>query len=109
MLLLDQNLSDKIIPELQDAFPGSVHVKLIGLDRKADAEIWQYALDQRLTIVTNDDDFETLAEYRGFPPKVIHLVRGNLSRLEMLKILTGNAALLKAFINSKTDGYLALA
>jgi hypothetical protein len=40
---------------------------------------------------------------------VIHLVRGNLSRLEMLKILTGNAALLKAFINSKTDGYLALA
>ena len=108
MLLLDQNLSDKIVPALQTAFPGSIHVKSLKLDKAEDSHIWQIAFEQKLTIVSNDDDFEHLAEFRGFPPKVIHLLKGNLSRKEMLSILLDNAQHLHSFINSDTEGYIAL-
>ena len=108
MLLLDQNLSDKIVPALQDAFPGTIHVKAIKLDIAQDDVIWRYALDHSLTIVTSDDDFEHLAEYRGFPPKVIHIIQGNLSRKEMLAAISNNAERLHAFISSESEGYLAL-
>jgi len=108
MLLLDQNLSNKIVLALQVAFPGTVHVKHLGLAQKSDEQIWAYALSKNLTIVTNDDDFENLSEYRGFPPKIIHLVRGNLSRQQMLSTLLDNADQLRSFIQSETEGYLAL-
>ncbi|MBS0617727.1 MAG: DUF5615 family PIN-like protein [Spirochaetes bacterium] len=108
MLLLDQNLSDKIVDSLQSDYPGTRHVKHVGLNREADEKIWDYARRQGLTIVTNDDDFANLSEYHGFPPKVIHLVAGNLSRKQMLNILVTNSVQLHQFITSKTEGYLAL-
>ena len=108
MLLLDQNLSYKIIPALQKHFPGAVHVRTLALEQQSDEEIWEHARQHSLTIVTNDDDFETLAAYRGFPPKVIQLVRGNLSRAEIERILVENAEKLKEFVDSEIQGYLAL-
>jgi hypothetical protein len=38
-LLLDENLSYRIIPSLQEAFPGSTQVVLAGLER---ADDWLY-------------------------------------------------------------------
>ena len=108
MLLLAQNLSDKIVSARQEVFPGTMHVKTMQLDSAKDEIIWQYALDHSLTIVTNDDDFEYLAEYRGFPPKVIHIIQGNLSRKEMLAAILNNAERLHVFIRSESEGYLAL-
>jgi len=37
-LLLDQNLSHRLIDLLEDLFPGSLHVRLLGL-AEADAEV----------------------------------------------------------------------
>lgn len=108
MLLLDENLSDKIVAALQQAFPGTRHIKSANLERASDVDIWSYALEHRLTIVTNDDDFQHIAEYRGFPPKVIHLIRGNLSRQQMAALLLDNAERLHQFIESPDEGYLAL-
>lgn len=42
-LLLDQNLSRKLIPDLESSFPGSSHVRLLDLDRSSDSDIWHYA------------------------------------------------------------------
>jgi len=42
-LLLDENLSRRIIPFLQTAFPGSAQIALLGLESASDSEIWQYA------------------------------------------------------------------
>jgi predicted nuclease of predicted toxin-antitoxin system len=39
-LLLDENLSRKIVPFLQSAFPGSSQVVLLGLESSSDREIW---------------------------------------------------------------------
>lgn len=109
MLLLDQNLSDKIVSALQVEFPGTIHVKSAKLDMSGDHIIWLYALEHNLVIVTCDDDFQHLSEFRSFPPKVIHLVRGNLSRTQMESILLDNAERIRIFIGSAHEGYLAVA
>ncbi len=44
-LLLDQNLSVRLIERLADVFPDSSHTALIGFEREADLEVWQYARD----------------------------------------------------------------
>lgn len=78
-LLLDQNISRKLTNELEDLYPGSNHVFLLGLHKATDKEIWNYAQDNFFTIVTQDSDFNERSLIFGFPPKVIWLRIGNTS------------------------------
>lgn len=50
-LLFDQNLSHKLVNRLADIFPGSIHVRDIGMKSAADPAIATYALVHGLTIV----------------------------------------------------------
>ena len=43
-----------------------------------DSEIWNYAKEHNLTIVTKDADFSDLVLLSNPPPKVIHIKFGNL-------------------------------
>ena len=56
---------------LEPHFSGTEHVKLSGVDLADDHLIWDYAKENGLTIVTQDADFELLAQFRGSPPKII--------------------------------------
>lgn len=56
-LLFDENVSPRLVAGLSDVFPESVHVRDAGLSRATDAEIWDYARDHGLTIVSKDSDF----------------------------------------------------
>lgn len=76
-LLFDQNLSYKLCGLLGDQFPGSAQVRLLGLDRASDDEIWRYAGDNGFTLVTMDTDFLDFATLHGAPPRVILLRCGN--------------------------------
>ena len=67
-LLIDANLSPRLVGRLAELFPGSAHVG---------EAIWDYARAQGFTIVTADSDFLDLAGSRGAPPKVVHLENGN--------------------------------
>jgi predicted nuclease of predicted toxin-antitoxin system len=78
-LLLDENLSHKLVARLTEAFPGTVHVDGVGLHGQPDAVIWDYAGQQRFVLVSTDDDFRQLSFLRGHPPKVIWLLVGNAS------------------------------
>lgn len=40
-LLLDQNLSHRIINSLTEAFPGSTQVSLLGMGEATDITIWE--------------------------------------------------------------------
>jgi len=51
-LLYDQNLSAKLVSELSDLFPGSEHVRNVGLKTASDAAIRKYAVKHGFTIVT---------------------------------------------------------
>ena len=82
-LLLDQNLSRRLLPDLVLSFPGSTQAQHAGLERVGDADIWAYAKQHGFTIVTKDADFAELALLRGYPPKVIWLNCGNVSKEEL--------------------------
>lgn len=86
-LLLDENLSRRLVPLLQERYPGSSQVALIGLERADDRTIWQYAKDNGFVIVTRDADFEELSTFLGQPPQVIWLRVPNQSKAAVLELL----------------------
>lgn len=89
-LLLDENLSRRLVPFLQHDYPGSNQVVLLGMESASDKEVWQMAKDQDFVILTRDADFQELSLVWGQPPKVIRLKTPNQSRAATLKILIEN-------------------
>ena len=59
---------------------------------KSDEEIWQYARNENLIIITKDADFSNKIMYSPPPPKVIHFKIGNLSIKELYNFLNKNWA-----------------
>ncbi|MFU8894421.1 MAG: DUF5615 family PIN-like protein [Luteolibacter sp.] len=78
-LLLDQNLSHRLIGLLDDLFPGSMHVRLLGRAEADDLSIWNHAKEQGFVIVTHDSDYADWNKLRGAPPQIIWLRCGNAS------------------------------
>jgi predicted nuclease of predicted toxin-antitoxin system len=72
-LILDENLSRRLVDRLADLFPDSTHVAFEGLLQVPDARLWEYAKAGGFAIVTADADFYELATTFGPPPKVIWL------------------------------------
>lgn len=102
-LLLDQNLSRKLVPELDRLFPGSSHVMLLGLAKSDDSDIWYYARHHTFTLVTKNTDMVDLCVLRGAPPKVVWLRIGNCSTQTAREVLTRNEARIRAFeIDART-------
>ena len=66
--LFDENISFRLCHRLDDIYPESTHVSLVGLQNVDDAKIWQYAKDNSFVIVTQDSDFNDLSILKGFPP-----------------------------------------
>ncbi len=72
-LLLDENLSPRLLPRLNLLFPGLTHVRDVDLKQSDDEEIWWWAKANDFTVVTTDSDFVILAQRFGWPPKIVHL------------------------------------
>ena len=89
-LLLDENLSRRLVPFLQHDYPGSSQVVLLGMQSASDEEVWQKAREDGYVIVTRDADFQELSLVWGQPPKVILLKTLNQSRAATLKVLIEN-------------------
>jgi predicted nuclease of predicted toxin-antitoxin system len=65
-LLFDENLSRKLVPLVEDLFPGSAHVTRVGISSGAsDQQVWDYARQNGFVIITADNDFLSLADTRG--------------------------------------------
>lgn len=86
-LLFDQNLSFRLCERLADMFPGSVQTRSVGLQRADDFQLWIYARDRGLTIVSLDADFADLSILHGAPPKVIWLRCGNRPTVYVERLL----------------------
>ncbi len=99
-LLLDENLSRRIVPFIQDNYPGSTQVALVGLEQADDMSIRQYAIDNGYVIATRDADFYELNLLYGQPPRVIWLKTGNQGKSATIKVLQNNhAAIGQAFLS----------
>ena len=96
-LLLDQNLSPRLIRLLRDSFPDSAHVSEMDLSEADDRRIWQYAREKDYLIVTRDSDFMELSMMLGAPPKVIWIRRGNCPTLDVLEILQSGLDAIQSF------------
>lgn len=107
-LLFDQNLSDRLLRILGDDYPGSVHVRNVGLARADDEQVWRYALDQRLTITSKDSDFHQRSLVRGHPPKVVWLQTGNCTTDRIAELLGRHRPDLEAFDADPQASFLVL-
>ncbi len=64
------------------------YIHQIDLDPKAeDKDIWKYAREQNLIIITKDSDFSSRVLLSTPPPKVIHIRIGNRSMKEFHRII----------------------
>ena len=72
----------------------------LGIENFSDIEIWQYAKQNKFTIVTFDADFFDLSNLKGHPPKIIWLCFGNTRTDFLAEIINSKNAIIKDFIDS---------
>jgi predicted nuclease of predicted toxin-antitoxin system len=107
-LLLDQNLSPRLLALLADLYPESTHVRTEGLQNAADDAVWAYAAQHGFTIVSKDADFHQRSFVVGHPPKVVWIRLGNCSTDEIAGVLRAHHADLLRFEESDLASFLAL-
>jgi len=108
-ILIDANLSWRLVKMLNDIFPNIIHVERTGLPIPAeDTRIWDWAGDNSYIIVTNDEDFVNLSIQRGFPPKVVLLRLGNQSTDNIARVLIKHATEIDYLDKEPTSGILEI-
>ncbi|WP_198805765.1 DUF5615 family PIN-like protein [Leptolyngbya sp. BL0902] len=107
-LLLDENLSDRIIYRIADLYPNSAYVKTLGLINTDDAIIWEYAKTNDFAIISKDSDFHQRSLLYGHPPKFVYLRIGNCSTSKIIKILRENFDVMTQFSHSERESLLIL-
>ena len=107
-LLLDQNLSPRLVRTLEAVYPGSSHVRLVGLRDADDAVVWEFARDHGFIIVSKDSDFHQRSFVYGFPPKVIWIRRGNCPTADIEQVFREREASILEFCEDNVHAFLAL-
>lgn len=108
-LILDANLSWRLIKKLEPIFAIVFHAEQVGLPELAsDIEIWNWALENNAIIITNDVDFYYLMLQKDFPPKVILLKTGNLSTGKVAHLLIENYETIKMWDDENKYGILEI-
>ncbi len=106
--LLDQNLSPRLMAGLSEAFPGSIHVRDVGLEAADDVEVWNYARDHNFTIISKDADFHQRSFLYGAPPKVVWVSVGNCTTTDIEKLLKASHSRLIRFSQDEEAAFLVL-
>lgn len=98
-LLLDANISWRIIKHIENDFLYCFHSKDIPINQPAkDIEIWEFAGKNDFTILTHDDDFEKLLLLKGVPPKIIILKTFNKNTKQLAELLISKKEIINDFI-----------
>lgn len=107
-LLLDNNLSQKLVAQIANLYPESSHVALLGLEKASDFDVWLRAKDDAYCLVTKDADFNGLLASKGFPPKVIWIRLGNCTSAQIVNLLTTQYQTIEEFLKNDEAGILEL-
>ena len=102
-LLLDENISFRLVSRLRDSFPGIKHISDFELNSIDDKVIFQFAKENDFAIVTFDEDYFTLSVLNSFPPKIIWLRTGNLSTTELEKVLRQKQSVIQSFLEDDNE------
>lgn len=107
-LLFDENLSERLAKLLETEFPGSTHVRAVGLSSTEDSRVWEHARAHGLTIVSKDDDFHQRSFLLGHPPKVIWVRLGNCTTDAVAALMRNRRSEILAFDADASASFLAL-
>lgn len=107
-LLLDENLSHRLVPALQQTFPGTQHLQGLGLQGEPDLVVWAFARREGCALVCKGDDFRQIALLRGAPPKVLVLAIGNGANTAVLRVSIDNRTRIEAFEAASQESVLVL-
>jgi predicted nuclease of predicted toxin-antitoxin system len=107
-LLLDQNISYKLVNRLADVYPESKHVRQVGLGEADDLAVWNYAKDKDFVIVSKDEDFHQRSFLSGSPPKVVWLRLGNCTTQDIEDALRRNRMTLTDFAAQEEAAFLVI-
>jgi predicted nuclease of predicted toxin-antitoxin system len=82
-------LIDVNLPSRFSAWSSEEYEHVIEIDDELkDSEIWEYAKEKNLTIVTKDTDFSDMVMLNNPPPRVIHIKFGNMKMKEFHQLIT---------------------
>lgn len=89
-LLVDAQLSPSIAKWINETFSDikAISAWQSGLSSASDRQIFDYAKENGLVILSKDADFLNLIDRLGSPPKVIWVTCGNTSNASMREILS---------------------
>ena len=107
-LILDENLSPRLVPRLASLFSGIKYVRDFGLRQADDRTIWAWAKVNEYTLVTTDADFLVMSQRLGWPPKVIHIRRCDFPFQVIENVLRTNAVRIAEFQKDSAAGVLTL-
>ena len=107
-LLLDENLSDRIVSQIADLFPGSLQVKEAGLFRTDDSAVAEWAAEHGFAIVSKDSDFYRRSIILGQPAKFIWLRVGNCSTAQVVDLLRSRQKVIHEFGDRSEENILVL-
>lgn len=107
-LLLDENLSPRLVSRLVELYGEIAHVRDVGLQEADDRTIWEWAKEREYSVVTADADFVALSQQLGLPPKVIHLEQCDFPYRVIEDLLRRNAVRIAEFGKDQTTGVLSL-
>ena len=107
-LLLDENLSRRLVRRIADLFPDSTHLGTVGLLQAQDMDVWAYAKSNGFSIVTADADFYELATTLGPPPKVIWLRSCDYPTAVAEDLIRGQAIRITDFLDEPERAVLIL-
>ena len=77
----------RLVEPLASEYPGSAHVRNVGLRGGDDSQIWNHARQHGFAIVSKDTDFRERSFVEGFPPKIIWLDVGNAGTTAITELL----------------------
>jgi len=107
-LLLDENLSPRLVQRLASLFPGLIHVRDINLKQASNEEIWNWGARERLHGCQNRQRLVVLTERLGWPPKAIHIEQCNFPFRVIEELLRQNAVRISEFDKSSIAGLLVV-
>lgn len=106
-LLLDQNISHRVLDRIRQWMPEAKHVKDVGLEGATDRHIWNFAKTQNYSIITFDSDFYDMVTLLGHPPKIIWLRMGNTSTQYLAETLLKNRETIQQFLHDESQRELS--
>jgi len=107
-LLIDEHSAPSLARRLSDLYPGSAHVRDLGLATADDEQIWLHARNVGYLIVTKDDDFRQRSFLRGAPTKVLWAKLGNCSTADVERALRGRYATIVALAEDEMAALLVI-